>query len=84
MSDANTVVLPRAQADVATRSMALLDKLLRYLRARGTSEVVGECMLENLKLASLARHAGFDVKPGSSGDVVTLRLQLNPPTLDKT
>ncbi len=62
----------------------LLDKLLRYLRARGTSEVVGECMLENLKLASLARHAGFDVKPGSSGDVVTLRLQLNPPTLDKT
>jgi acetyltransferase len=62
----------------------LLDKLLRYLRARGTQEVVGECMLENLKLAALARHAGFDVNPGSSVDIVSLRLQLNPPALEKS
>jgi acetyltransferase len=57
----------------------LLDKLLRYLRARGTIEVVGECLLENLSLAALARHAGFSIEAGSSPDLSTLRLALNPP-----
>ena len=62
----------------------LLDKLLRYLRARGTAEVVGECLPENLSVASLARHAGFAVNPGSSPDIISLRLVLKPPTLDIT
>ncbi|MEY3871442.1 MAG: hypothetical protein RLZZ296_437 [Pseudomonadota bacterium] len=62
----------------------LLDKLLRYLRARGTTEVIGECMLENLSVASLARHAGFTVEPGSSADVVSMRMVLNPQNLEKS
>jgi len=62
----------------------LLDKLLRYLRDRGTAEVVGECLAENLSLASLARHAGFTLNPGSSPDIIALRLDLKPPTLDIT
>jgi acetyltransferase len=56
----------------------LLDKLLRYLRARGTVEVVGECLIENLSIASLARNAGFAVKPSSSPDILSLRLLLSP------
>lgn len=60
----------------------LLEKLLRYLRARGTTEVVGECMPENSSVASLARHAGFAVNPGTSPDILSMRLVLKPPTLD--
>jgi acetyltransferase len=62
----------------------LLDKLLRYLRTRGTVEVVGECMPENLSVASLARHVGFSVAPGGSPDSLLMRLVLNPPTSDVT
>lgn len=61
----------------------LLDKLLRYLRLRGTQEVVGECLLENLSLAALARRAGFTVEPSGSADVLSLRLQLSPSTSGK-
>ncbi len=62
----------------------LLDKLLRYLRAHGTAEVVGECLPENLSVATLARNAGFAVTPGSSPDVWSLRLVLHPSPLEKT
>ncbi|MGH8761100.1 MAG: GNAT family N-acetyltransferase, partial [Burkholderiales bacterium] len=54
----------------------LLDKLTRYLRERGTAEVVGECLLENTAMASLARHAGFEVSTGPSQDTMALRLPL--------
>ncbi len=52
----------------------LLDKLTRYLRGRGTAEIVGECLPENRAMAGLARQAGFEVSIGR--DVVTLRLSL--------
>lgn len=59
----------------------LMDKLLRYLRDRGTAEVVGECLLENTGMAKLARRAGFSVLPGESPDVWTLKLVLRPDLL---
>ncbi len=62
----------------------LLDKLLRYLRARGTVEVVGECLPENLNVASLATHVGFSVTPGTSPDSLLMRMVLNPPTSNLT
>ena len=52
----------------------LLAKLIRYLRERGTQEVVGECLLENTAMASMARRAGFDVRP--EGDTMSMRLSL--------
>lgn len=54
---------------------ALMDKLLRYLRARGTAEVFGHCLNENMGMAALARHAGFDVREDSDG-TVAMRLAL--------
>jgi acetyltransferase len=52
----------------------LLGKLLGYLRARGTYEVVGECLPENAGMAALAKALGFDVslRPDSQ----SMRLQL--------
>ncbi len=54
----------------------LMDKLLRYLRERGTAEVVGQCLSENLGMAALARRTGFDVSTSSTQETVTMRLSL--------
>ena len=59
----------------------LMDKLLRYLRDRGTAEVVGECLIENTGMAKLARRAGFSVLPGPSPELWSLRLVLRPDLL---
>lgn len=55
----------------------LLGKLLAYLKARGTVEVVGEAFLENTRMAALAWHAGFELSPGQAPDMLTLRLPLH-------
>jgi len=54
----------------------LLDKLIRYLRERGTGEVVGQCLLDNRGMAALARQAGFEVSAELSQDTLALRLPL--------
>jgi acetyltransferase len=55
----------------------MMDKLVLYLRGRGTAQVVGECLLENACMASLARAAGFEVSMASSHDTMLLRLALH-------
>ena len=54
---------------------ALLAKLLRYLRERGTREVVGQCLAENAAMAALAQRAGFTVSAAGDG-VMAMRLVL--------
>ena len=54
----------------------LLDKLVGYLRERGTVEVVGECLLENRGMAALARHAGFKVSVSPARDTTAMVLRL--------
>ena len=39
----------------------LLDKMVAYLRERGTAEIVGQCLPENTAMAALARQIGFAV-----------------------
>jgi acetyltransferase len=53
----------------------LLGKLLAYLRARGTAEVVGVCLQENAGLLALARSSGFEVKTAPD-ETMKLRLVL--------
>lgn len=57
----------------------LLDRLLAYLRGRGTREVAGQCLRENAAMAALARSAGFEVSDDNSQDTFSMRLVLNPP-----
>ena len=54
----------------------LLNKLLRYLRERGTSEVVGQYLRENAPMASLAKRAGFEVTTDVDQDTIAMRLPL--------
>jgi acetyltransferase len=54
----------------------LLDKLVRYLKARGTRTIWGECLHENRAMAALARHMGFRVERGHADHVLVLRREL--------
>ena len=54
----------------------LLDKLVRYLRVRGTQELVGRCLPENKGMAGLANAMGFEVKALPSQDLVSLHYTL--------
>ena len=56
----------------------LLDKMQAYLRARGTGEIVGQCLVENAGMLALARAAGLAVVPEAEG-VVGLRATLSGP-----
>jgi acetyltransferase len=56
----------------------LLDKMVAYLRERGTAEIVGQCLPENAAMAALAREAGFEVTPAPQLGIVELRLRLRP------
>jgi acetyltransferase len=55
---------------------ALLDKLVRYLRERGTAEVIGQYLPENAGMASLARDLGFEVASMPSEGTMSMRLVL--------
>ncbi len=56
----------------------LLARMVAYLRERGTREVVGQCLPENLAMAALARQAGFQVTAAPQLGTTELRLQLRP------
>jgi acetyltransferase len=54
----------------------LLDKMIGYLRDRGTAELRGETMPDNERMKNLARDCGFTVTPMRELGVVELRLKL--------
>jgi acetyltransferase len=55
----------------------LLDKMIRYLRSRGTRRVVGFVLHENLAMRDLAMSNGFVVdRAGSDADALRLVLPL--------
>ncbi len=56
--------------------LALLTKMVGYLRDRGVAEITGQCLPGNIAMAALARRVGFDVATTAPGDVVALRLLL--------
>jgi acetyltransferase len=56
----------------------LMEKLLRYVRERGVEEVEGQCLHENTGMAALAKHLGFTVSGGPSGDTLAMHMVLRP------
>jgi acetyltransferase len=55
-----------------------MNKLLTYLRQRGTGELTGLCLLDNRPMLSLARRLGFSVTPLAQGGLAEMRLPLSP------
>lgn len=54
----------------------LMAKLIRYWRARGTRELVGEALAGNHDMLLLARAQGFDIESDRAGGTVRMRLAL--------
>jgi len=54
----------------------LMDKLVRYCRARGLREVIGDTLTDNKGLIALARKFGFRTGPSEDG-IIPLRLVLD-------
>ena len=55
---------------------ALMDKMLRYCRLRGTREVFMQTLPDNRAMLSLAKRFGFEHRMADDGETVELRLQL--------
>jgi acetyltransferase len=54
----------------------LMEKMLRYCRARGTREVVGDALPDNVRMLALARELGFTVAADVQQGTVGMRLAL--------
>jgi acetyltransferase len=55
---------------------ALLEKLVRYFRARGTQQIVGQVLPGNTRMLGLAKSLGFALHERPDEDVVETRLAL--------
>lgn len=56
---------------------ALAEKMIRYCRSRGTGEIMGQVLTENLPMLSLARKLGFESRSSGEAGVLEVRLQLS-------
>jgi acetyltransferase len=54
---------------------ALLEKMIRYCRERGTGELIGEILPENAVMLGLAKHLGFESHRSAEG-AISVRLVL--------
>jgi acetyltransferase len=55
---------------------ALMDKMIRYCRGRGTGEIVGQVLLTNKAMLDLAATLGFESHDLPDAEVVEVRLKL--------
>ncbi|MES2073290.1 MAG: bifunctional acetate--CoA ligase family protein/GNAT family N-acetyltransferase [Pseudomonadota bacterium] len=54
----------------------LMTKLLEYCRSRGTPEIVGEALSQNIGILNLVKRFGFEIKPMPGEGIMSLRLDL--------
>lgn len=54
----------------------LLEKIIRYCRARSMKEIVGHVLSDNSAMLSLAQKVGFQIKPDQTGGEIEVTLPL--------
>ncbi|TGN37965.1 bifunctional acetate--CoA ligase family protein/GNAT family N-acetyltransferase [Marinobacter confluentis] len=62
--------------------VALMQKMIDYCRAKGTVEMVGNVLPDNVPMLRLAEHLGFETRYNAEEDVIDLLLILNEPEKD--
>ncbi len=69
------------RSDLKSRGLGsiLITKLVDYCRSRGTPEIVGEALAENIGILNLVKRFGFEVTPMPGEGIMTLRLDLRQP-----
>ncbi|CAE6906685.1 GNAT family N-acetyltransferase [Paraburkholderia domus] len=55
----------------------LMDRIIKYARARGTHWLVGEALRENTPMIALARSCGFTITPTEDPGVIGFRMALD-------
>ena len=79
--DAEFGVIVRSDLKGRGLGRLLMDKLIRYQRARGTQRIVGDVILENTGMRELARRLGFVEQPAEDGDgCCAIRFDLRAPS----
>jgi len=77
--DAEFGIIVRSDLKGGGLGRLLMDKLIAYLRARGTRRLVTTTLRENAGMLALARELGFQVEPSAQEPgVSSLSLVLNP------
>ncbi|NPT53348.1 bifunctional acetate--CoA ligase family protein/GNAT family N-acetyltransferase [Paraburkholderia elongata] len=57
----------------------LMDRIIKYARARGTHWLVGEALRENAPMIALAKSCGFTITPTEDPGVIGFRMALDEP-----
>jgi len=67
------------RSDLQRRGLgtALMQKIIRYCKSRGTEEIAGQILRDNRAMRELAKHLGFAEIGSPASDVVEVRLGLN-------
>jgi acetyltransferase len=76
--EAEFAVLVRSDQKGQGLGRMLMEKLIRYFKARGTKYLVGEALMENKAMAGLAKAVGFEVKRNFDEEMFQFRMFLNP------
>jgi len=74
---AEFAVLVRSDLKGQGLGRLLMRKLLRYCRGRGTQQLSGSVLSENVAMLQLAKSLGFRVR-GSEGNIEEIALDLQP------
>jgi acetyltransferase len=73
---AELAILVRSDLKGTGLGHTLLDKIVRYHRARGTQEIGAQVLTDNEPMLRLARRGGFDVHPAAETGIMECRLAL--------
>ena len=76
-STAEYAILVRSDLKGKGLGALLMAKVVRYCRARGIGEIVGDVLTANGPMLALARDIGFEVLPGAESGVCRVRLPLS-------
>jgi acetyltransferase len=77
-TEAEFAIIVRSDLKGKGLGRALLEKMIRYCRERGTGELVGQVLSANHAMLSLAGELGFERRFDAEAGVVEVRLRLGP------
>ena len=78
-STAEFAVIVRSDLKGLGLGRLLMEKIIRYCKARGTRELTGQALMENGGMQGLAEKLGFSVVRNYDEEVAEMRLPLNEP-----
>jgi acetyltransferase len=75
-TEAEFAIIVRSDMKGQGLGHALMEKVIRYCRDRGTGAIVGQVLLDNHRMLKLAETLGFSKHYDASAEVVEVRLEL--------